>query len=71
MHGDSSSAYRNILQHLKPPSMSAAGTGDINITKLLLERGVGVHVVDKSGWTPLLWAASAGHAEVGFANNAS
>ena len=32
--------------------------------KLLLARNVSVHVVDKSGWTPLLWAASGGHAEV-------
>ena len=35
----------------------------------LLTQGVGVSVTDKSGWTPLLWAASGGHTQVSSWNN--
>lgn len=42
-----------------------AGTGELDMVEQLLAQGVGISVTDKSGWTPLLWAASGGHSLVG------
>ncbi len=46
------------------PLLSAAGTGCVEVARLLLERGADVNAKDHDGWTPLIKAAQAGHAEM-------
>ena len=46
------------------PLLSAAGTGCIDVARLLLERGANVNAKDHDGWTPLIKAAQAGHTEM-------
>lgn len=41
---------------------SAAGTGERPLLERLLELGAPVQAPDAAGWTPLHWAAAAGHA---------
>lgn len=41
-----------------------AGTGELDICEQLFAEGLAVNMTDKSGWTPLLWAASGGHTTV-------
>jgi ankyrin repeat protein len=46
------------------PLNGAAERGDLDVAKLLLEKGASVKSKDKSGWTPLFEAAKRGHSEV-------
>ncbi|RYP23458.1 hypothetical protein DL767_008815 [Monosporascus sp. MG133] len=52
---------------LKSGQMSlrwAVETGDVEVVKLLLDRGADVAVANKDGWTPLIAASSKGHVDV-------
>ncbi len=42
------------------PLMAAAGNGNADTIKLLLERGAALEAQDKDGMTSLMWAASKG-----------
>jgi ankyrin repeat protein len=46
------------------PLLSAAGTGCVDVARLLIERGANVNAKDHDGWTPLMKAAQAGHTEM-------
>lgn len=46
------------------PLLAAAGTGEVEIVKMLLDGGADVDGRAKGGWTPLLFAARKGRAEV-------
>jgi len=45
------------------PLLSAAGSGCIDVARLLVDRGANVNAKDADGWTPLIKAAQAGHAD--------
>ncbi|RYP18613.1 hypothetical protein DL765_003820 [Monosporascus sp. GIB2] len=52
---------------LKSGQMSlrwAVETGDVEMVKLLLDRGADVAVTDKDGWTPLIAASSKGYVDI-------
>ncbi|RYO86962.1 hypothetical protein DL764_008929 [Monosporascus ibericus] len=52
---------------LKSGQMSlrwAVETGDVEVVKLLLDKGADVTVANKDGWTPLIAASSKGHVDV-------
>ena len=38
--------------------------GQVNVARLLIDRGADVHTVGRDGLTPLEWAAREGHDEV-------
>ncbi|RYP81635.1 hypothetical protein DL770_005843 [Monosporascus sp. CRB-9-2] len=42
----------------------AVETGDVEVVKMLLDRGADVAVANKDGWTPLIAASSKGHVDV-------
>ncbi|RYP27392.1 hypothetical protein DL767_007711 [Monosporascus sp. MG133] len=55
------------VELLKSGQMSlrwAVESGDVEVVKLLLDRGAGVAVTNKDGWTPLIAALSKGHIDV-------
>lgn len=46
------------------PLLSAAGSGCVEVARLLLDRGANVNAKDGDGWTALIKAAQAGHIEM-------
>lgn len=48
----------------RPAVRVRAGGSNTPLIKLLLERGADVNAKDNAGWTPLMWAAHAGSAEI-------
>jgi ankyrin repeat protein len=48
----------------KTALMYASRIGDIEIVRLLVEKGATVRVQDKEGWEPLMFAAQMGHTKV-------
>jgi ankyrin repeat protein len=48
----------------RSPLHFAAGEGSVPVAKLLVCAGLDVNALDDSAWTPLSWAAYAGHTEM-------
>ena len=43
--------------------LSAAGAGDLQFVRSLMQRGADPNTTDKNGWTLLMYAAERGHTE--------
>ena len=57
--------YQEPLEPILPEELfDACKVGNIDEVKRLIEQGVDVNARDSNGWTPLVFAAGSGHAEI-------